>query len=61
MTRRGLRVKRDGEEREFDLQAAINRFVEETNARSKPFVWTVDPDRVIGAVKRGRQALESIH
>jgi len=44
-----------------DLQAAINRFVEETNADPKPFVWTADPTRVLAAVKRGKQALESLH
>jgi transposase len=44
-----------------DLQAAINRFIEETNANPKPFVWTADPERVIAAVKRGKQALESVH
>ena len=44
-----------------DLQAAINRFLAETNADPKPFVWTADPDKVLAAVKRGKQALESIH
>ena len=44
-----------------DLQAAINRFVEETNANPKPFIWTADPNRVLAAVKRGKQKLESIH
>jgi len=44
-----------------DLQAAINRFVAETNKNPKPFVWTADPDKVLAAVKRGKQALESIH
>ena len=44
-----------------DLQAAINRFVAETNANPKPFVWTADPKRVIAAVKRGKQTLESVH
>jgi len=44
-----------------DLKAAINRFVAETNADPKPFVWTADPHRVLTAVKRGKQALESIH
>lgn len=44
-----------------DLQAAINRFVEEENQNPKPFVWTADPNRVIAAVKRGHQALESVH
>ena len=45
----------------IDLQAAINRFVEENNADPKPFVWTADPGRVLAAVKRGKQKLESIH
>ena len=44
-----------------ELQAAINRFVEDTNSEPKPFVWTADPERVLAAVKRGKQALESIH
>ena len=44
-----------------DLQASINRFLEEHNAQSKPFVWTADPDKIIAAVRRGHQALDSIH
>jgi transposase len=44
-----------------ELQAAINRFLAETNANPKPFVWTAHPDRVINAVERGKQALESVH
>src|SRR5258705_1170205 len=44
-----------------DLQVAINRFVAETNADPKPFVWTADPKRVLAAVKRGKQTLESLH
>ena len=44
-----------------DLQAAINRFIEETNNDPKPFLWTADPERVIAAVKRGQQTLESLH
>ena len=27
----------------------------------KPFVWTADPKRVLAAVKRGKQTLESVH
>ena len=41
-----------------DLRLAINRFVAETNADPKPFVWTADPKRVLAAVKRGKQVLE---
>ena len=44
-----------------DLQAAINRFVQQANQSPKPFVWTADPDRIIAAVKRGHQVLDSIH
>jgi hypothetical protein len=43
-----------------DLQAAINRFLAETNDNPKPFVWTADPARILAAVQRGKQALESI-
>jgi hypothetical protein len=44
-----------------DLQAAINRFLKETNDHPKPFVWTADPDKIIAAVKRGYHTLDLIH
>jgi transposase len=44
-----------------DLQAAINRFLAEHNENPKPFVWTADPDKIIAAVRRGHQALDSHH
>src|SRR6516162_6560334 len=44
-----------------DLQAAINRFLQKTNANPKPFVWTADPDAIIEKVRREKQLLESIH
>ena len=44
-----------------DLQAAINRYVQEHNTDPKPFTWTADPQRVLAAVSRGNQALESLH
>jgi transposase len=44
-----------------DLEDAINRFVEETNSHPKPFVWTARPNRILAAVKRGKEKLESIH
>ena len=44
-----------------DLQAAINRFLRETNDDPKPFIWTADPDAIIEKVRRGKQVLESIH
>ncbi len=45
----------------FDLQSAINRFVEETNQMPRPFVRTADPDKIIAAVRRGHHVLDSIH
>ena len=44
-----------------DLQAAINRFLDDHNAQSKPFQWVADPDKIIAAVRRGHQTLDSIH
>jgi transposase len=44
-----------------DLQAAINRFLEDHNSQSKPFIWTKYPDQIIAAVRRGHQMLDSIH
>ena len=43
------------------LQAAINRFLAEANANPRPFRWTKDPDKVIAAVRRGHQTLDSLH
>jgi transposase len=59
LTRR--RLKRGVFRSVADLQAAINRFVAETNGNPKPFTWTVDPKKIIAAVKRGHQVLDSIH
>ena len=44
-----------------ELQTAISRFIEETNRAPRPFVWTADPRKIIAAVKRGHQVLDSIH
>jgi transposase len=55
------RLKRGTFHSLVDLQAAINRFVAEQNANPKPFIWTADPDRIIAAVRRGHQTLDSIH
>lgn len=44
-----------------DLQAAIKRFLAETNVDPKPFTWTADPNEIIAAVRRGHQALDSHH
>jgi transposase len=55
------RLKRGVFRSVVDLQAAINRFVNETNQTPKPFKWTADPDKIIAAVRRGHQLLDSIH
>src|SRR6201994_4907650 len=44
-----------------ELQAAIKRFLAEANENPRPFVWAKDPEKIIAAVKRGHQALDSIH
>ena len=44
-----------------DLQAAINRFLDEHNERPKPFVWKADPVRVLAAIERRKQTLKSLH
>ena len=43
------------------LQAAINRYVTLANDDPRPFRWTKDPDKIIAAVRRGHQVLDSIH
>jgi transposase len=45
----------------IDLRGAINRYIAEHNLSPKPFTWTKDPEKIIAAVKRGHQALDSIH
>jgi transposase len=44
-----------------DLQVAINRYITEHNVDPRPFVWIADPDRVLAAISRGKQALEPVH
>jgi transposase len=44
-----------------ELKDAIHRFLDHTNAKPKPFTWTKDPNKIIAAVKRGHQMLDSIH
>ena len=55
------RLKRGVFRSVVDLQATINRFLAEANENPKPFLWTKDPDKIIAAVRRGRQALDSLH
>ena len=44
-----------------ELKDAIHRFLDDTNANPRPFIWTKDPNKIIAAVKRGHQVLDSIH
>ena len=55
------RLKRGVFRSVVDLQEAINLYLAETNQAPKPFTWTADPDKIIAAVKRGHQVLDSIH
>jgi transposase len=43
-----------------DLQAAINRYLAETNDNPRRFTWTADPDAIIEKVRRGKEALNTI-
>jgi hypothetical protein len=43
-----------------DLQAAINRFLDEANKDPKPFISTVAPDKIIATVRRGHQVFDSL-
>jgi transposase len=45
------RLKRGAFRSLVDLQAAIKRFVTETNDNPRPFIWTADPDKIIAAVQ----------
>src|SRR5712672_3348948 len=45
----------------IELETAINRFIEETHQAPTPFVWTADPRKIIAAVRRGHQVLDSIY
>jgi DDE superfamily endonuclease/Homeodomain-like domain len=44
-----------------ELKDAIHRFLDDTNANPRPFTWAKDPNKIIAAVKRGHQVLDSIH
>ena len=55
------RLKRGVFHSPVSLQEAINRFLAEANANPRPFRWTKAPDKIIAAVRRWHQALNSIH
>jgi transposase len=55
------RLKRGVFRSVYDLQCAINRYIDAANHDPKPFVWTADPAKIIAAHKRGRDVLDSIH
>jgi len=59
LTRR--RLRRGAFHSLVDLQAAINRYLAEHNQSSKPFVWTAEPEPILEKVRRGHQALETVH
>src|SRR3954452_7620474 len=59
LTRRRLRRGTFGSL--VELQAAIKRFLAETNADPRPFVWTARPEHILEKVRRGNQALDAVH
>ena len=59
LTRR--RLKRGVFRSVAELQAAILRFIDEANHEPKPLDLDRKPRKIIAAIQRGRQVLESIH
>ena len=59
LTRR--RLRRGSFASIVELQAAINRFVAETNGDPEPFVWAADPHGFLDRVHRAQQASASVH
>jgi transposase len=59
LTRR--RLKRGSCASIVELQAAINRFIAETNGDPEPFVWTADPHGILERVHRAQHASASMH
>jgi len=44
------------------LKEAIRRYIRDHNAKAaKPFMWPADPDKIIAAVRRRHQTLDSNH
>ena len=43
------------------VRTGIVRFVAEANANPRPFRRTKNPDKIIAAIWRGHQALDSLH
>ena len=59
LTRR--RLKRGVFHSIADLQAAINRYIEEHNDDPKPFIWTKSAGKIIDKLNRLNQPSESVH
>ena len=50
------RLRRGGFRSIVDLQTAIKRYIAEHNGKPKFFAWIADPERVLAAIRRGKQA-----
>lgn len=44
-----------------DLIAAINQYIELTNANPKPFVWTASVEAILSKVKKANEVLDAPH
>jgi hypothetical protein len=44
-----------------DLIAAINQYIELTNANPKPFVWTATVETILSKFKRANEVLDAPH
>ena len=60
-SRLGLRLgSRELSRNASSAASSCSSVIDDTNADPKPLVWSADPT-VLAAVKRGKQALESVH
>ena len=59
LTRR--RLKRGVFRSIVDLQAAINRYLDDHNNNPRPFVWTKTPERILAKLNRLNHPSESVH
>jgi hypothetical protein len=53
------RLKRGVFRSVVNLQAAINRFLDEINQMPQPFTWTADPDKIIAVGTTRASVLDS--
>ena len=57
----GERIRRGVFHSVADLEAAIEKYLEQHNSDPKPFVWTAQTDKILEKVTHAKQTLKSLH